>query len=230
MSTPTLAHLYTRGSTPRSPLARVGAPGWQQNPGQLPSSIFRPSGCSFHFHCFVASRTCRLDEPALWGLGEGQSAACWLAEAALATQGYSGIEFLFGVGSVVSHYFPGGAGLERRGVHAVDGVSASLTQHETVGLMGESGYGESSLARCVIRLVDVSASTASFEGCYITHSSQRELWPVGRRLQMIFQDSCGLAQPPGHLCSLISETLIVHKIGDRIPDAGGCRNSCNSWT
>ncbi len=104
----------------------------------------------------------------------------------------------------------------RRGlVHAVDGVSLELARGETLGLVGESGCGKSTLARCATRLVDVTAGTVQFEGRDITTLSHRDLRPVRRHLQMIFQDPSGSLNSRRRVGSVIGDPLAIHHIGDK---------------
>jgi oligopeptide/dipeptide ABC transporter ATP-binding protein len=116
---------------------------------------------------------------------------------------------------VVKHY-SGGRSANRRGlVHAVDDVSLELSRGETVGLVGESGCGKSTLARCATRLVDVTEGTIFFEGQDITHASHRELRPVRRHMQMIFQDPSGSLNSRRRVGSVIADPLAIHHMGDK---------------
>jgi oligopeptide/dipeptide ABC transporter ATP-binding protein len=115
---------------------------------------------------------------------------------------------------LVKHY-PAGRSARRHGaVRAVDGVSLELHQGETLGLVGESGCGKSTLARCATRLLDLTEGSIFFEGRDITHASHKDLRPVRRRLQMIFQDPSGSLNPKRRVGSLIADPLTVHRVGD----------------
>ena len=90
----------------------------------------------------------------------------------------------------LTKHFPVRSGLGRGGgrVHAVDDVSFELEEGETLGLVGESGCGKTTLARCVVRLLDPTAGTIAFRGQDITALKGRALGPARRQLQMVFQD------------------------------------------
>ena len=89
----------------------------------------------------------------------------------------------------LQQYFPV-AGRRGAFVRAVDGVSFTVREGETFGLVGESGCGKSTLARTVIRLYQPTGGSVRFEGLDITGLSQQELKRSGfrRRMQMVFQD------------------------------------------
>jgi oligopeptide/dipeptide ABC transporter ATP-binding protein len=98
-------------------------------------------------------------------------------------------------------------------VRAVDGVSFTLNKGETLGVVGESGCGKSTMARCVMRLLDTTAGSIVFDGRDITHLNGRDLMPIRRELMMVFQDPYASLNPRKRVGFIIGEALEVHKIG-----------------
>jgi peptide/nickel transport system ATP-binding protein len=112
-------------------------------------------------------------------------------------------------------YFPiKGTGLfrEKEYVHAVDGVSLSIRRGQTFGIVGETGCGKSTLARCVARLYDVTSGRIVFDGQDITKVSQRTMRPLRREIQMIFQDPIGSLNPRRRVGSIIGDPFAIHKL------------------
>jgi oligopeptide/dipeptide ABC transporter ATP-binding protein len=98
-------------------------------------------------------------------------------------------------------------------VKAVDGVSFTVKRGETLGVVGESGCGKSTMARCVMRLLDPTGGTIVFDGRDITHLSRAELRPIRRELMMIFQDPYASLNARKRVGFIIGEALQVHKLG-----------------
>ena len=112
-------------------------------------------------------------------------------------------------------YFPikgTGKFREKEYVHAVDGVSLMVPRGQTFGIVGETGCGKSTLARCVARLYDVTSGRIVFEGRDITKLSQRRMRPLRTEIQMIFQDPIGSLNPRRRVGSIIGDPFAIHKL------------------
>lgn len=97
---------------------------------------------------------------------------------------------------------------------AVDDVSFDVQRGETLGLVGESGCGKSSLARSMVRLTNVNAGQILFDGIDVARLSNVELRPFRRRMQMIFQDPSSSLNPRRRVGDQLAEPLRVHHIAD----------------
>ncbi len=97
-------------------------------------------------------------------------------------------------------------------VKAVDGVSFSVAPGETVGLVGESGCGKTTLGRAIIRLLDPTAGSVKFNGEDIAGLSGGELRKRRRQFQMIFQDPYGSLNPRMTVGQIIGEAIDIHKL------------------
>ena len=99
----------------------------------------------------------------------------------------------------------------REKVHAVSDVSIEVRRGETLSLVGETGCGKSTLARCVMRLHDLTSGRVVFDGTDITAAaSHAELQPFRRRMQMVFQDPYGSLNPRRRVGSIIGDPFDIH--------------------
>ncbi len=121
-------------------------------------------------------------------------------------------EPLLEVNEVVKHF----DSTQRRGlpVRAVDGVSLTVEKGSTLGLVGESGCGKSTLGRCIARLYDVSSGSIRVGGQEITKLSNRELQPLRRQVQMVFQDPFSSLNPRKRVRHILGDVMRVHKVHD----------------
>lgn len=132
---------------------------------------------------------------------------------------------LLEVTDLVKHYAVRGGVLRRRigTVHAVDGVSFSLSTGETLGLVGESGCGKSTVARSVLRLIEPSSGAIRLDGTDITRLGKTALRPHRRSMQIVFQDPFASLNPRMTAGDIVGEPLEVHGLatGQRKRDRVG---------
>ena len=112
--------------------------------------------------------------------------------------------------------FPVKQGVFARGtakVHAVEDVTLDVRRGETLGIVGESGCGKSTTARLILRLLEPTSGTIRFEGQDITTLSHRELRPLRRQMQMVFQDPYASLNPRKTVEQIIGQPFSIHKHG-----------------
>ena len=114
-------------------------------------------------------------------------------------------------------YFPVRTGVLQRvtaEVKAVDNVSFAVKRGETLGMVGESGCGKTTIGRAILRLVEPTAGEVSFEGKNVITMGEKELKPLRRDMQIIFQDPYASLNPRMPIGESVMEGLHIHKIGD----------------
>jgi oligopeptide/dipeptide ABC transporter ATP-binding protein len=126
------------------------------------------------------------------------------------------LENLIEVKDLVKH-FPVRGGLLQRvqgWVKAVDGVSFAIRRGETLGLVGESGCGKTTVGRCLLRLIEPTAGQIFFEGKDLLAVDRQKLKPYRREMQIIFQDPFSSLDPRAKVGDIVAEALYVHGVQD----------------
>ena len=125
-------------------------------------------------------------------------------------------------------YFPikSGLVLDRHigDIRAVDDVSLSIKRGETVGLVGESGCGKSTVGRTILRLYEPTGGRILFDGRDIAKLKEKELRPLRRRMQMVFQDPFASLNPRHSVGRIIGEPLRAHGLASRREATGRVRD------
>jgi oligopeptide/dipeptide ABC transporter ATP-binding protein len=118
----------------------------------------------------------------------------------------------------LKNHFPVREGLLSRvtaWVKAVDGVSFEIHEGETLGLVGESGCGKTTVGHSILHLIDPTSGTVEFEGKDLTHMPPAELRAMRQHMQIIFQDPFSSLNPRMTVGAIIGESLAIHGRGDR---------------
>lgn len=115
----------------------------------------------------------------------------------------------------VRKYFPVYKGLFRKKVgevKAIEDICFTLRQGETLGVVGESGCGKTTLARCIMRMYEPDEGKIIFHGADVAHLKDRQLKPFRPQVSMIFQDPFSSLDPRQNAGSIVGESLLIHKL------------------
>ncbi len=190
-----------------------------------------PTGCRFAPRCAFHIDQCAQD-PALRDLGSGHSSACWRADeiaaktlvpavargtpAGAATAEADG-KPLLEVNGLLKYFEVNAAGAgflssKTSTVKAVDDVSFTIAPGETLGLVGESGCGKTTVGRTILKLEEPTGGRIQFGGTDITHRSMQKMRAVRREIQAIFQDPYSSLNPRMTVGQIIGEPLSVYRL------------------
>jgi oligopeptide/dipeptide ABC transporter ATP-binding protein len=235
-------HPYTRGLIDSIPQTDVEYDELPTLAGSMPDLTDLPVGCNFAPRCEYATDACRTggNPPLEPAAGTTSKAACIHTDEIDLGQGYTPTESsgerkridrsgepLFAVKNLKKH-FPAGDGFlgdltltrsdgglptfERRAVKAVDGIDFEIYEGETVGLVGESGCGKSTVARTALKLLEPTDGEVYFEGQPIHEMSGSEVRSLRREMQMIFQDPHSSLNPRKTVGQIIGRAMEKHGI------------------
>ncbi|THA68595.1 ABC transporter ATP-binding protein [Streptomyces sp. A0958] len=217
-------HPYTAGLLAAVP--RLAAPSGTRLtgiPGSPPDLALLGDGCAFADRCTLVEDRCLTATPPLAPVASGVRVAC--LPAAVRTEPLPapapparidrpapGAVVLEADGLTKTY---GGRGSRKRGAPALDGVSLTLAEGETLGIVGESGSGKSTLARVLAHAHPSDGGTLRLRGQDVTRPSRRALHAVRRQVQMVFQDPYASLNPRMTVGEIVAEPLIAFGIGDR---------------
>jgi len=227
-------HPYTAGllrSVPR--LDRPRGRRLETIDGMPPSLLDAPAGCRFAPRCPARQDACVATAPPLTEIGADHWSACIRAEE-MARVGSAGLglqsanpqppepklladgEPLLRVRNLRT-YFEAASGMRllkptRVEVRAVDGLSFEIRRGETVGLVGESGCGKTTVGRTLLRLENPTSGEIIFDGTDVTRASGADLKHYRRQVQVIFQDPYSSLNPRMTIGQIIAEPMLVYKL------------------
>lgn len=149
-------------------------------------------------------------------MGNEDTGALGPAETAAEQPRVSGQDPLIVVENLVK-YFPVTAGVLKRkvgDVKAVDDISFVINRGETLGLVGESGCGKTTVGRCILQLQEVTSGSVVFNDVDLVHAKGRQLRRMRRHMQLIFQDPFASLNPRMTAGDIVGESLLIHNIAE----------------
>ena len=226
-------HPYTVGLMNALPQSKGVGEKLESIPGRMPDLIETPSGCSFHPRCEHATEECKEMEPPLYPVnGDGHRSACirideinWESttlaerkESLVEETDLSENETLVEVENLRKYFIDENQPWwdryinKPRYVHAVDDVSFNIYKGETLGLVGESGCGKTTLGRTISHLYGPDQGTVVIAGQDLTKAGRRELRLMRSDIQVIFQDPFASLNPRRTVENIIGRPMEIHGI------------------
>ena len=226
-------HPYTRGLLGCVPRVDVNKKdiSLKAIPGYIPRPDQLPPGCIFAPRCELVEAACREARPLLVNVDQGHLTACRRYEI---LKGYGDVmadireihgETDYGElvleASNVKKYFPvaGGMPLFKKGkrpeVKAVDDITVRVRQSFTMGIVGESGCGKTTFARCIMGLEEATAGEFKLEGQVLPYSVTKRSWETLRKMQMVFQNPDASLNPQHPAGEAVARPLVLLRNMDR---------------
>lgn len=185
-------------------------------PGQVPNPINLPNACYFKSRCSKCINKCNGEYPREIKVSDTHSVSCYLYEESEVgkMENNTDKKYILEVKNL-SKYFPIATnffGKPTCYLKAVNNVSFSLEKGKTIGVVGESGCGKTTLGRTILKLYEPNEGQIIFDGHDITKISKNEMRKYRTSMQLIFQDPYSSLPPRMTVGSIISEAVIYHNI------------------